>query len=775
MILFAALSPANAGDKSKYDIVEPKGDLAKTSADPFFGWKLTRTVAEVAVLPGGYVTMGTTAGTSASALDDNCGILFGHPYAKTSYPLIQLDAGGWRKYESIFPPESLKAVVQGDSITLTFRGHPSLRATVSYRLINNGQRLQITSTVENTDVVPHSVGSGFILDPALGVRGDGVLLVDGVSVLSESSMNTSTITGKSLTISERRGTNAGMRCLIEFPLDLPSTLAAENWEPLQSVDGPDLFGMGTVLRLYDLVLKAYWDSKTIAAGGHSTESILLSLQTPQFGTLFTRWDVPSFAMLDDGVLYPSELTTTATVTNQTVSPVTSTLRFAANDYVSTPLKNKDVAIEAGKRGYVAFPLTFGEVYENLVTDLVMITSQSAQASDSLIIPLFIPATPVSDTGLSVTIDSLAKASAPAISVVFESERTAIKQKLFSLKAGNVFLYEDAVRLRDFTLGKDTSGGANGADIIFVLDVTGSMTNQIEAVKNNIIEFADSLKARGIDYRLGMVTFLDIIENVYDFTSDVQVFKNEVALQYAHGGGDAPENSLDALYRASQFTFREGAGRIIIWITDITFHEKDNVTPRSRQEVINRLLEMDITVHAIGTAGYETDWYKPITDATGGNYYNISGNFRDILLDIGRLKATSRYVLRYTSPAVAGQHTVKIEIHYAGLGGSATTTYTTPGTAEEAGSLVCFPNPFNPQTTIRIAMPKLGSARVAIYNVLGQHVRSYDVKPGAADLVWDARDEEGRYVASGIYIIRSTLYSSHGEAIAGATAKVLHLK
>ena len=73
------------------------------------------------------------------------------------------------------------------------------------------------------------------------------------------------------------------------------------------------------------------------------------------------------------------------------------------------------------------------------------------------------------------------------------------------------------------LKKDRSSGVDAADIVFVLDVTGSMGDEIDGVKNHIVEFADSLSYRGIDFRLGMVTFLDVIENVYPFTRDVSSF------------------------------------------------------------------------------------------------------------------------------------------------------------------------------------------------------------------------------------------------------------
>jgi Mg-chelatase subunit ChlD len=524
----------------------------------------------------------------------------------------------------------------------------------------------------------------------------------------------------------------------------------------------------------------YWDPISIPGKGEITRSFLLSLETPDFGSgLFARWDVPSFLTLDNGVLYPSSFPTTVSVINQRAVSAAATVHMLPNSIITNPGGDQSIAIAASGSGYASVPLRISEVYETVVSDMIVTMTESGQGgTDSLFVPIFIPATPLSDTGLTVTIDSVAKRASNGVSLFFEVERNSTKEMLYSLKPQNTFLYENSQRVQDFTLGKDTTGGTNAEDIVFVLDVTGSMGNQIDGVKNNIKEFADSLRARGVDYRLALVTFLDIVENVYQFTSNVDTFKNYVSEQFAHGGGDLPENSLDALYAASQLPYRSNAGRIIIWITDDQFHEKDAVTTRDRQSVINRLLELDIVVNAIGSSWYQTDWYKTITDPTGGRYYDIAGNFRDILLDIGRLQSLSRYMLTYTSPSVAGgAQTVKLEVHYGGLGGFGSIVYNRPGTVEGIGRIVCFPNPFNPQTTIRLTLPELGSARISVYSILGQRVRSFEIRPGvqSADIVWDATDERGRRVASGLYIIRSTVYSPRGDVLASGTLKALYLK
>ncbi|MDZ7313673.1 MAG: right-handed parallel beta-helix repeat-containing protein [candidate division KSB1 bacterium] len=66
----------------------------------------------------------------------------------------------------------------------------------------------------------------------------------------------------------------------------------------------------------------------------------------------------------------------------------------------------------------------------------------------------------------------------------------------------------------------------------------------------------------------------------------------------------------------------------------------------------------------------------------------------------------------------------------------------------------YPNPFNPNTTIRFALPEAGNVTLAIYNIYGQLVRqlvSGEMKAGWHSVVWDAKDDHGVRVASGVYL------------------------
>ena len=69
----------------------------------------------------------------------------------------------------------------------------------------------------------------------------------------------------------------------------------------------------------------------------------------------------------------------------------------------------------------------------------------------------------------------------------------------------------------------------------------------------------------------------------------------------------------------------------------------------------------------------------------------------------------------------------------------------------------FPNPFNPETTVRIAVPELDeSVTITVHNVAGQEVaRLVDqvLDPGSYHVTWDGTDSQGVKVGSGVYVFR----------------------
>ena len=66
----------------------------------------------------------------------------------------------------------------------------------------------------------------------------------------------------------------------------------------------------------------------------------------------------------------------------------------------------------------------------------------------------------------------------------------------------------------------------------------------------------------------------------------------------------------------------------------------------------------------------------------------------------------------------------------------------------------FPNPFNPETTIRFSLARRGQVSIVVYNVIGQRVATLadqEFEAGEHQVVWNGRDGSGRQAASGIYL------------------------
>ncbi|MYH67398.1 MAG: T9SS type A sorting domain-containing protein [Dehalococcoidia bacterium] len=101
------------------------------------------------------------------------------------------------------------------------------------------------------------------------------------------------------------------------------------------------------------------------------------------------------------------------------------------------------------------------------------------------------------------------------------------------------------------------------------------------------------------------------------------------------------------------------------------------------------------------------------------------------------------------------------------GGEVEITLSDPGASEAAKTAVQtrpeafaladnFPNPFNPTTTIRYALPQAADVELTVYNVVGQPVRTLIAEyqsAGRYAVEWDATNDSGHSLSSGMYLYR----------------------
>lgn len=152
-----------------------------------------------------------------------------------------------------------------------------------------------------------------------------------------------------------------------------------------------------------------------------------------------------------------------------------------------------------------------------------------------------------------------------------------------------------------------------ADVVFVIDATGSMKDDIEKLRMEWIpRLVDEYKKFG-SLRLGLLLYRDYVDSYryknipvkfFDFTSDISEFAKNLNSFTIRGneGGDIPEAVYEALYGGLEFyKWEPSAVRKIILIGDAEPHPTPRGTGKYTKELVMRLsAQKNIRIDAVIT-------------------------------------------------------------------------------------------------------------------------------------------------------------------------------
>ncbi len=162
-------------------------------------------------------------------------------------------------------------------------------------------------------------------------------------------------------------------------------------------------------------------------------------------------------------------------------------------------------------------------------------------------------------------------------------------------------------------------GKSEINIVFIIDRSGSMGDDINDVRNQVGTFTNLLEDEGIPYKLGLVTY-ERDTNVYSMTKKVITFKDYLRRIDVSGG---TENGLDAIEDAiDDYTYTYNALKYFVLIGDEKIYSDRG---NSDSDIIQLLKREHVILTAVGESRNRSQ-FKDIATHTGGQYLDLASGF-----------------------------------------------------------------------------------------------------------------------------------------------------
>ncbi len=166
------------------------------------------------------------------------------------------------------------------------------------------------------------------------------------------------------------------------------------------------------------------------------------------------------------------------------------------------------------------------------------------------------------------------------------------------------------------------------DVLFLLDATGSMADEIQQLQNNLLWISSQIDALGgVNVRYGLVTYRDrgdaYVTQSYEFTPDVNIFQASLNSVRADGGGDTPESLNEALHQAVQnMAWRDNdTVKLVFLVADAPPH-LDYPDDFNYAEEMLIALANGIKIHPIASSGLDQQGeyiFRQIAQTTFGHF------------------------------------------------------------------------------------------------------------------------------------------------------------
>ena len=216
--------------------------------------------------------------------------------------------------------------------------------------------------------------------------------------------------------------------------------------------------------------------------------------------------------------------------------------------------------------------------------------------------------------------------------IFNEEYDDRNLKIKAVYSGDDYYIDDVKEFHDGVNILEIEADCNvpkNVDILFAVDATGSMGDEIEYLKEEMLDIISKVdeKYTELNINLGSVFYRDVTDDYIvkycDLSDDISKTDAFIKNQFAAGGGDFPEAVDKAMQTAvNEITWSDNAvARIMFLILDAPPHQDPEIVDRIK-ELSARAAMMGIRIVPVSCSGVDksTEYImRSIALATNGTY------------------------------------------------------------------------------------------------------------------------------------------------------------
>lgn len=186
------------------------------------------------------------------------------------------------------------------------------------------------------------------------------------------------------------------------------------------------------------------------------------------------------------------------------------------------------------------------------------------------------------------------------------------------------------------------------DVAFVVDTTGSMKDDIRAVKDSLFDIVEKVvtRTKGLSIRFGIVSYRDhppqdrtYVTRIFDFTSNIKTVHKEISKLKPSEGGDTPEAVADGLHDArTRLSWDTNAYKVLLLVGDAPPHGREYNSladdhfpdgcpkghdPKNEVRELKRIYGTTVFIFVCGCNPLVKESFQSIAQSVeGGRYYSL---------------------------------------------------------------------------------------------------------------------------------------------------------